>query len=156
MVAQSHPEVQFVLAGAGIFHDNAELLQLARESGVESQTHFLGERQDMPRLMAALDVMVLSSSHGEAFPLVIGEAMACGVPCVATNVGESAQIIGEAGIVVPIKNAPELAEGIAHFIEATPQAKAQFSKAARERIQDNFSLQSVTRRYEEIYQTVAK
>ncbi len=154
IVAYSHPEVHFVLAGAGIFHDNAELVQLARENGVEAQTHFLGERQDMPRLMAALDVMVLSSSHGEAFPLVLGEAMACGVPGVATNVGESAQIIGEAGIVVPIKNAPELAAGIAHFIEADEQAKTQFSQAARARIQDNFSLQSVTRRYEEIYQTL--
>lgn len=154
IVVQDHPNVHFVLAGAGIFSENTELVQLARENGVEKQTHFLGERQDMPRLMAALDVMVLSSSHGEAFPLVIGEAMACGVPCVATNVGETAQIIGEAGIVVPIKNAPELAEGIAHFVEAAPQARAQFSRAARQRIEDNFSLQSVTRRYEEIYQTV--
>ena len=152
IVAQDHPEVHFVLAGAGIFHDNAELLQLARENGVEKQTHFLGERQDMPRLMAALDVMVLSSSHGEAFPLVIGEAMACGVPCVATNVGESAQIVGDAGLIVPIKNARELSEGIRHFIEAAPPEKARFSADARARIEENFSLQGVTRRYEEIYQ----
>jgi ubiquinone/menaquinone biosynthesis C-methylase UbiE len=152
LLSTKHPNVHFVLAGAGIFEDNEELLQLAREADVEEQTHFLGERQDMARLMAALDVMALSSSHGEAFPLVLGEAMACGVPCVATDVGESATIIGEAGLVVPIKNPAALAEGIEHFIGATPEEKSKYGRAARERIQENFSLQSVTRRYEEIYQ----
>jgi glycosyltransferase involved in cell wall biosynthesis/ubiquinone/menaquinone biosynthesis C-methylase UbiE len=152
LLASKHPDIHFVLAGAGIFEDNAELLQLVREAGVEEQTHFLGERQDMARLMAALDVMALSSSHGEAFPLVLGEAMSCGVPCVATDVGESSTIIGETGLVVPIKNPSALAEGIEHFIRATAEEKTKFSIAARQRIEENFSLQSVTRRYEEIYQ----
>lgn len=152
ILSANHADTHFVLAGAGIFKDNKELLRLAREAGVEERTHFLGERQDMARLMAALNVMALSSSHGEAFPLVLGEAMACGVPCVSTDVGESATIIGEAGLVVPIKNPSALAKAIEHFIEATPEEKTKFGRAARQRIEENFSLQSVTRRYEEIYQ----
>ncbi len=91
------PRVHFVLAGKGVDESNGNLLQAVKATGVRNVTHLLGLRSDIPRLMAALDLLV-SSSYGEAFPNVLGEAMACGVPCVVTDVGDSAYIVGDTGL----------------------------------------------------------
>lgn len=158
LLALSHPEVHFVLAGANVFADNPELAQMARENGVAEQTHFLGERKDIDRLAASLDIMSLSSAHGEAFPMVVGEAMSCGVACVVTDVGESAAMVGkggEAGFVVPPLDAQALADGWKRIVEASPAERERLSHAARARIEQNFSLEAVTRAYEEIYTDLA-
>lgn len=80
------PQVHFVLAGQGVDLSNAALMQTITQAGVLANTHLLGLRNDIPALMATLDVLA-SSSYGEAFPNVLGEAMACGVPCAVTDVG---------------------------------------------------------------------
>ena len=96
LIHQQMPEVHFVLAGAGIDSSNQALMAEIKSHGLDACMHLLGRRDDMPRLMAALDVLA-SSSYGEAFPNVLGEAMACGVPCVVTDVGDSADIVGDSG-----------------------------------------------------------
>src|SRR6202040_2630642 len=75
------PDVQFLLCGDEVTPENQELAAWIRDGGVDGRCHLLGPRQDMPKLDAALDVAA-SSSYSEGFPNVIGEAMACGVPCV--------------------------------------------------------------------------
>lgn len=95
-----HPEVKFVLCGKRVDESNSALLQLARELLLSDHVHLLGQRRDVPRVTAALD-LAASSSSTEGFPNVIGEAMSSGVPCVATDVSDLATIVGETGRVVP-------------------------------------------------------
>jgi glycosyltransferase involved in cell wall biosynthesis len=85
--------------------------------GISEQIHLLGERSDIPRLSAALDIASSSSAYGEAFPMVIGEAMSCGVPCVVTDVGDSARIVDNTGYVVPPREPQALANAWQKMIE---------------------------------------
>ena len=95
LLAKERDDVRFVCVGDG--PDEMELHQLSHELGLDSVLIWAGSRLDMPAVYNALDILVSSSSYGEGHSNVIVEAMACGVPCVVTNVGDSARIIGEAG-----------------------------------------------------------
>jgi glycosyltransferase involved in cell wall biosynthesis len=150
-----HPDVHFLLIGSGLDNDNSTLVAQIEQLKIQDRIHLLGVRSDISRLSAALDICSLSSAYGEAFPLVIGEAMSCGVPCVVTDVGDSAWIVGNAGRVVPPKNAPALAQAWQELLELEPQARAELGKRARERVIENFSLESIVDRYEELYVSLA-
>jgi glycosyltransferase involved in cell wall biosynthesis len=93
------PEIHFLLCGLGITWQNSQLVEWIEAAGVRDRFHLLGLRRDMPRLFAGMDIAT-TASRSEAFPIAIGEAMACGTPCVVTNVGDSALIVGETGSVV--------------------------------------------------------
>jgi glycosyltransferase involved in cell wall biosynthesis len=149
------PDVHFVLCGQEITPDNPTLLAWVEAAGVRDRVHLLGLRQDIPRLMASLDVFSLSSRN-EAAPLVIGEAMACGVPCAVTDVGDSAEMVGNTGEVVPPRDPQALALAWRRLLEAGEQRRRELGKAARLRIEENFDLAGVVRRYEALYRTVAK
>jgi glycosyltransferase involved in cell wall biosynthesis len=114
----------------------------------------LGERRDIPRLTAALDISSLSS-YAEGFPNVVGEAMACGVPCVVTDVGDCRMIVGQTGIVVPPRDPDALAEGWRTLLRMDQDARIQLGAAARERIQRHFSLRQVVDEYEQLYLSLA-
>jgi glycosyltransferase involved in cell wall biosynthesis len=105
------------------------------------------------RLMASFDIIVSSSSR-EGFPNVIGEAMACGVPCVVTDVGDSAKLVGQTGLVVPPRNPEALAQAGRELIRLGPEGRAKMGAAARERIRENFQLESVIAQYEGLYRDV--
>ena len=107
----------------------------------------------MPRLQAGLD-LATSSSVSEAFPLAIGEAMACGVPCVATDVGDSASIVGETGRVVPPRDPRALAAAWEELLALAPDARRRLGQAARLRVQERYGLAAITRRYEDLYETL--
>nr|WP_276661549.1 glycosyltransferase [Thauera aminoaromatica] len=144
------PWCHFILAGTGIDKDNASLNRAIEQVGLRDNMHLLGRRDDVPRLMASLDVLA-SPSHGEAFPSVLGEAMACAVPCVATDVGDSAAIVGHTGRVVPAGQMDELARQLVALLEMPEQYRQALGVKARERIQEHYELRSITQRYEEIY-----
>jgi glycosyltransferase involved in cell wall biosynthesis len=148
------PDVQFVLCGAGLVWKNRALADLIRAAGVAGNCRLLGQRGDMPRLLAALDVAV-SSSRGEGFPNSIAESMACGVVCVVTNVGESASLLGGTGRVVPPEDAEALCAACENLLSLSREERLQLGAAARRRIQEHFSLDVATRRYEELYAQVA-
>jgi glycosyltransferase involved in cell wall biosynthesis len=145
------PEVHFVLAGKDIHQNNNELMQAIHNAGVQGATHLLGIRSDIPRLMAALDVLA-SSSYGEAFPNVLGEAMACGVPCAVTDVGDSAYIVGDTGKVVASGDMAGLAEAIKCLLELPTEERHTLGVQARARIADNFEIGKVVRQYESFYE----
>jgi glycosyltransferase involved in cell wall biosynthesis len=114
-------------------------------------TMALGERRDVKRLMGTLDVLVSTSAYGEGFPNVLGEAMASGVPCVATDSGDSALVIGDGGRIVPVEDATALADAIARLIRSGPDERARLSRNARERIQRTFSAERCYARYAQIF-----
>ena len=154
MTLRERGDVHFVLCGGGVTPDNAELARWIDVAGARPVVHLLGRRDDIPRLTAALDIAV-SSSIGEGFSNTIGEAMASGVPCVVTDVGDSAAIVGESGIVVPPRDASALAGSWLRVLAMTPAERARLGADARARIEEHFTLDAIARRYESLWMEVA-
>ena len=150
----SRPDVHFLLAGAGVDYSNFTLRQAIQRAGVDSNTHLLGRREDMPRLMAALDVLASSSSFGEAFPNVLGEAMACAVPTVVTDVGDSAEIVGETGRVLAPRDMEGLAQHIVDILGLPDETRRKLGASARRRVQSRYDIESVVRQYEGFYESL--
>lgn len=144
------PAAHFVLAGKGIDGANIALMQMIESSGACHVTHLLGLRNDVPRLMASLDVAA-SSSHSEAFPNVLGEAMACGVPCAVTDVGDSAYIVGDTGRVVKSGDMSEMANVLEDLLTLPSAEKIKLGERARARVSERFEIGSVVRQYEVFY-----
>lgn len=153
-VRELEPEVHFVLCGMGITWQNTQLAEWIDAANLRSHCHLLGPREDVPRIFAGLDIAATSSSS-EAFPIVIGEAMACGTPCVVTDVGDSAMIVGNTGLVVPPEDPAALALGMCKLITAGPEIRRQLGAAARHRVQGHFALPAIVNRYQEIYARLA-
>jgi glycosyltransferase involved in cell wall biosynthesis len=153
MLHQRMPEARFVMCGDGVTWDNSFLAERIAQAAVGDRCYLLGRRDDVPTLLAALDV-ACSSSRGEGFANVIGEAMACGVPCVVTDVGDSAAIVGDTGRVVPPGDPAALANGLFELLILSAQERRRLGEAARRRIETNFSLPAVAARYEALYQEV--
>lgn len=145
-------EIHFVMVGRGISSSN-ERLKRAITEGNLPYFHLLGPRKDVPELMSALDIYC-SSSVSEGFPNVIGEAMACGVPCAVTNAGDSALIVCGTGRVVPVKNPEALAAACLEFINMPTQERLGLGKRARKQIEQNFNLSVIVSRYEELYREI--
>lgn len=145
-----HPEIEFVLCGRGVTRENEELWSRITAAGLAARTHLLGARDDIPRLLTALDLLV-SSSQTEAFPLAVGEAMATGIPCVVTDVGDSRLLVDNTGVVVPARNPSALTNGIELLLKAGKSGRQSLGYSARARIENLFSLTGIVRRYEDLY-----
>lgn len=149
------PDAHFLLAGDGVTIENPELTGWIDAAGLHGRCHLLGRRGDVARLHASLDLATSSSVAVEAFSLVVGEAMACGVPCAVTDVGDSALLVGETGRVVPADDPVALAGALADLLGLDPAARAELGRWARQRIADHFSLPRIVRRYEDLYERLA-
>ena len=149
------PGIHFLLCGLDITWQNSRLAGWIEAAGIRDCCHLLGVRRDMSRLFAGMDIATTASLSGEAFPLVIGEAMACGTPCVVTDVGDSALIVEETGIVVAPGDPDALAEAWRNLIEAGPRVRRRLGIAARRRVQQHFALSAVVARYQAIYTQLA-
>ncbi len=154
-IGARRPDVHFVMAGAGVDPGNASLAADTRSLGLEGRVHFLGLRSDVPRLMASLDVLA-STSWIEAFPNVLGEAMACGIPCVVTDAGDSQAIVGDTGIVVPAGDMAALADGVCRVLELPGSDRAGLGERARGRVSARFEIGAVAREYEGLLRQVAE
>jgi len=151
---RQRPDVRHLLIGGGTEPEQPELARLLVETGTGDVVRLLGHRDDVPRLTAALDVAT-SSSIGEGFANAIGEAMASGVPAVVTDVGDSAAILGDGGIVVGPGDAAAIAEAWACLLALSPDERRAMGAKARARVAASWSLDAVVKSYEDFYRKLA-
>jgi len=153
LLHQRRSDVRFVLVGLGIDKNNRNLTEILKSTGTENIVSLLGEKRNIHEISAAMDISTLTS-YSEGFPNAIGEAMACGVPCVATGVGDVLEIIGETGQVIPERDPEALAGAWEKILSMEPQARKALGMAARIRIIERYSLESVVRRYQDLYMEI--
>jgi glycosyltransferase involved in cell wall biosynthesis len=148
----TRPQTVFVMVGAGMDERNRELLGTIEGYSLAANVRLLGERTDMPAVYPAFDIGTLSSAFGEGFSNVLAEAMACGVPCVATDSGDAAEIIGPTGQIVPPREPEALAAAWDALVEAGSDGRRRIGAAARDRIVRIYDLSVITARYEALYE----
>jgi glycosyltransferase involved in cell wall biosynthesis len=148
------PEIHFLLFGMGITWENAALVGWIDSAGIRDCCHLLGARHDVSRLFSGVNIAT-TSSRSEAFPIVVGEAMACGTPCVVTDVGDSALIVENTGKVVAPEDPHALAEAWRSFIDAGPAVRRRLGIAARSRVERHFALPEIVQSYQSIYTQLA-
>ena len=151
VLAAIAPEARFVLVGAGTGRQGSRLDRMIAASGIGERFVRLGQRRDIGRVHAALDVATLSSAFGEGFSNVLAEAMACGVPCVATDVGDSASIVGDTGLVVPPRDAEALAAGWDRLRREGCDRRVELGTAARQRVASRYGLAAMMETHRALY-----
>ncbi len=139
LVSARCPHIRFVLVG----RNTDGLPRLDRVMA-------LGERPDIPRLLRGMDVVVLSSAYGEGTPNVLAEAMATGVPCVTTDVGDAAVLVEDSGLIISPRNPEELAGAIETLVSEAEQARSLRGQRARETILRWHSLEHAATKYDEL------
>lgn len=145
-VVKLRPNTHFLLAGKGV-------ARLARQAVVEklsNRVHLFGERQDIDQVLPGVDIACLSSVS-EGFPNILGEAMAAEVPCVSTDVGDVRFLFSSTGRIVPVRDPEAMAIAIVELIDCGPQVRAELGRAARARIEAEFSLPRMIERYQVLY-----
>ncbi len=154
VVAEQFPNAHFVGAGEEQTYSAADLWGWVDEVGLRDRFHWLGVRHDVPAIDASLDVLVCSSTT-EGFPNVVGEAMACGVPCVATDVGECAEVVGDTGHIV-VKQAPlQLGNAVSDLLRLTRAERSALGAAARRRVVERYDIHRIVERYRELWRELA-
>jgi len=151
-LAASNANVCFLLSGRNVLFTNNQLAQLI-PSKLRDRFFLLGERKDVPDIMSAMDVFC-QSSFSEAFPNVLGEAMATSVPCIATDVGDSSLIIGATGILVPPRNVQALSAGINKLLKMSKNERYALGAKARARIEAKYKIEGVVEKYARMYEQI--
>lgn len=144
------PESQFLLLGRGCESTNVTLSGWIRELDLVGAVSLLGERRDVAQILSAVDLAV-SSSLSEGFSNVIGEAMACGTPCVVTDVGDSAHLVGDSGLVVPPGDPVPMAKAIIDLTERPADARQALGERARQRIISDFGTAPIVGKFADLY-----
>lgn len=152
-LARQHDRLRFLMVGKDLDPGNAELRRWIDDTGYADRFVLLGERADAPVCLSAMDIFCLSS-RTEAFPNAVGEAMAMGLPCVATDVGDVAVLMADTGVLVPKANPDALAQGVARLLALGPEYRKRMGDRARERIRATYTMTCVRQQFERIYSNV--
>lgn len=148
-VLKVDPRAHFLLAGAGT--ETERIRPMLDSPLLRDRIIGLGARRDVARINCALDI-ACNVSHSEAFSNAVGEAMACGVPCVITPVGESRRIVGNTGMVAEDTKGSSIAAALLRLIALGPEARVELGRRARQRIVDNYSLTQAAMGFEHLYE----
>lgn len=153
LVLNQRPDIRFVFCGTNVTPENEALRGMIEAVGIQDHVYLKGIQYDMPAFYCAMDIQVMCSAYGEGGSNVLGEAMACETPCISTDVGDSAHIIGDTGDIVPSGDAPSLAERILARAHEDIEMRAVRGKRARQAIVDKLSLLKMVEAYQALYQT---
>lgn len=153
LIAGGATHAHLLLFGKDLVRENNTLAQWIARHGA-SQVHLLGPRPDVARLFAGCDASCLSSAYGEGLPNIVAEAMACALPCVVTDVGDSAWVVGDTGFVAPPRDAATFASHLGTLASMAPDALRALGARARRRVETDFDLDAVARRYYALYDEV--
>lgn len=151
LLAENHKKLMFVCVGSGSPSYEEKLRILTNDLGMADRVIWAGARQDMSAVYSSFDICCLSSAFGEGFPNVVGEAMACGVPCVVTDVGDAARIVDDLGVVVQPRDPDALARGIDQMLNRI-RIEPNIPILVRESIEKRFSLDNMLMRTEKLLQ----
>lgn len=153
LVAGREVNAHLFLAGPGVSAANSLLMEWVRQTGAADRIHLLGPVEDSPGFLAGLDLFCLSSV-GESSSYALAEAMACGIPAVATDVGDARDVVGDTGVVVPPAQPQAFSEGIQRLASLTAADRTRLGAQARERIVQNYSFKKMVDAYQSLYQAV--
>jgi len=146
-----------VLVGRGLLNENNFIADKLIDTGLLNKFILTGPRNDIPDIMNSLDLHVLSSAYGEAFPNVVAEAMACGTPCISTDVGDAKEIIGDMKLCCSKKDPEKLAELIISMKNDWQNKSALWEKRQEScvrRISENFSVATMVSAFEKCWEGV--
>jgi glycosyltransferase involved in cell wall biosynthesis len=148
------PGLRFVCVGDGAPDYRAELQAFATGLGLDDRITWAGECRDLPAIYSALDLATLTSAFGEGFPNTVGEAMACEIPCVVTDVGDAAFVVDQTGVVIPPSQPQALAEAWGTMMDEPPSVHQARGRDSRDRILENFSISIMVQSHAEMYQVL--
>ena len=141
--------LKLVLGGDNINSDNREIKSLIDKLGLSNDCILLG-RVESVNVLPAFDIYISASLWGEGFPNVLGEAMACGVPCVSTDIGDSRRVIGNTGIVIGHSD-NDIADGIIRMLSMPKEEFYKLKTSAQEKVIKNYAIETISRQYEQLY-----
>lgn len=153
LLAPQYQQLRFLMVGRGLDWDNSQLEDWIDRSGCKDRFVLLGERKDVPQCLAAMDIFCLHS-RTEGFPNVLVEAMAMGLPCVTTDVGDAAMLLADTGMVVPSADSAALAQGVRQLLALDQVARLALGMRAKARVEAEFSMARARERFEKIYRQV--
>jgi glycosyltransferase involved in cell wall biosynthesis len=156
IVSDINPNFHCVLIGSGMDMGNTQLIESLTRNGVEKKVSLLGPHNHIAAVMNALDIHILSSKFGEAFPNVLAEAMACGTPCISTDVGDAKIIINNTGWIVPPQSPQSLSGAILEALELIKEKERWnlLQQECRNHIVDNFSIDRMVNTYHTVWTNI--
>jgi len=152
-IAVQFPDCRFVMVGRDCDRDNAKLAEWLDATGVGGRFVLLDNRSDVPVCLAAMDVFVLPS-RTEGFPNVLSEAMAMARPCVSTDVGDAARVLGNCGAIVPPEDVGAISDAVLGLLESGHEKREQLGVRARERVIREYSMERCARAYLDLYDSI--
>lgn len=155
VLARRFPYARFLMVGRGLDTGNSELWRLIDATGFPERFLLLGERADPAACLDAMDVFVLSSCT-EGFPNVLGEAMAMGVPCVSTDVGDAGLLMGNQDWLVPARDSNALADKLVQMLTLPPEQRQRLGVQARQRVIETFSMTATAQKFMNLYASLAQ
>lgn len=152
--AKHNPKIAVVAIGSGVTAENSEIMEMSREIGLSASVRMLGLRTDIHGIMPAFDALCLSSTR-EASPTVLREALACGLPCISTDVGDAAQVLRGTGSVTPPEDATALAAALVNMSQTPLEQRQRMGAIGRRRIIEHYSLATMSESYDQLYHELA-
>ncbi len=147
--------VKFLMVGRGNEWSNATLRGWIEKAGLVKSFHLVGQQTDVAYFLSAMDIFCLSSVN-EAFPNVVVEAMAVGLPCVVTQAGDAADILGEEGYDVPVKNSVALADALLRMYNLDPVDRRLLGERNAKKVREEYGIEKIRQKYEEVYDEVSR